>query len=204
MYLRWPHNFRYRQYGLSALVVRVYRGHCTPQLKKSRKHNCFLDFSFGHGLSCANPCIESVFVWMSLQRRLARPAGSWQDRISFSGRVFSFQGSATTEYHVLTTKAIQLGTVSCEDGFARYFCKNDTLIFRYIAFYWLLIILKNFRRFFCVFPDFWAVEPIRHKQKQRHRPKDNPLTGSAGMFPSVFSLVGHCCPQPAKSLPALK
>lgn len=123
---------------------------------------------------------ESVPVRVSPQRRLAHPAGSWQDRISFSGRVFSFQGSVATEYHALTSKAIHLGMVSCEYGFVHYFCKNDTFIFRYIALYWLFGILKNFRRFFCVFPDFGAVEPIRHKQKQRHRSKDNPLTGSAG------------------------
>lgn len=95
-----------------------------------------------------------------------------------------------TEYHVLTTKAIRLGTFSCEDGFARYFCKNDTFIFRYIAFYWLFGILKNFRRFFRVFPDFGTVKPVQHKQKQRHRPKDNPLTRAPVYFHLFSALSG--------------
>ena len=171
-----------------------------PQNRGSLVHSqkCLL-----HEVQIKGRSAESVPVRVSPQRRLARPAGSWQDHISFSGRVFSFQGSAATEYHVLTTKAIRLGTFSCEDGFARYFCKNDTFIFRYIAFYWLLSILKIFRRFFRVFLDFGAVEPVQHKQKQRHGPKDNPLTGSAGVFSSIFSLVGHRCTQPATAPPAL-
>ena len=155
-----------------------------------------------HEVQIKGRSAESVPVRVSPQRRLARPAGSWQDRISFSGRVFSFQGSVATEYHALTLKAIHLGTVSCEDGFARYFCKNDTFILRYIAFYWLFGILKNFRHFSRVFPDFGAVKPVQHKQKRRHRPKDKPLTGSAGVFSSVFSLVGHRCTQPPRVLPA--
>ena len=107
-----------------------------------------------HEVQIKGRSAESVPVRVSPQRCLARPAGSWQDRISFSGRVFSFQGSVATEYHVQTPKAIHLGTVSCEDGFARYFCKNDTFILRYIAFYWLFGILKNFRHF----SRFWGRE----------------------------------------------
>ena len=67
-----------------------------------------------------------------------------------------------TEYHVQTPKAIHLGTVSCEDGFARYFCKNDTFILRYIAFYWLFGILKNFRRFFHSVLPFYVFFIVFH------------------------------------------
>ena len=64
---------------------------------------------------------ESVPVQVSPQRRLARPAGSWQDRISFSSRVFSFQGSVAIEYHDLTPNAIRVTMISCKDEITRQF-----------------------------------------------------------------------------------
>ena len=72
-----------------------------------------------HEVQIKGRSAESVPVRVSPQRRLARPAGSWQDRISFSGRVFSFQGSVATEYHALTLKAIHVTMFSCKDEITR-------------------------------------------------------------------------------------